>query len=271
MLSHVHMAKSLQFQLQRKMQILTSNIANITSPGFKRKVVRLESTMPSGPLEETIAYLDNHKDYLDLFKKKQRMPEYGSPVRIIEIRRDYTPGTLEVTNRDTDLAITNGPGFFQFRTPDGAIKYSRGGNLAVDYDGNLVDQNGNPLEPAIRLPRGYTNLVITEEGRVFAQIYNDTKQREIGQITLATFKRPEELADVGQNLMKATPYAGEPVVKIPGEEEAGKIAQGSLELGNVNILDQMMEIVLVTRMFHMIAGAQSGVHKMMKVGADLKL
>jgi flagellar basal-body rod protein FlgG len=271
MLSHVHMAKSLQFQLQRKMQTISNNIGNIQSPGYKVKVVRMESIMPWGDLIDVIGEYEQSDSFEDLYRKKQKYPEYGAGVRVAEVARKFTQGTLEVTNRDLDVAIIDGEGLMQFRMPDGTLGYSRGGNLVVDSDGYLTNQHGHPIEPAIRFPKGATNIMINEEGRVYIQLNNEPQQRELGQIMLATFRRPEELIDVSQNLYKETPASEEAYVKPPGEAGAGRIKQRVLELSNVNILDQMMEMLFTQRQFHLIAGAQEAVQNLLKSGADLKL
>jgi flagellar basal-body rod protein FlgG len=260
------MAKSLQFSLQRKMQNISHNIANIMSPGYKRKVCEMESMLPLA----FEAYLEEFEKPGELRKKKTVYQEYGTAVRIIEVWRDFNPGAVEVTNRPLDIAIENGKGLFQYRLPNGSIAYSRAGNLQVDSEGFLVDPNGHPLEPAIQIPREAENLMINKNGQVFIQLFNEPYQRNIGQIRLAVFNHPEHLRSVSQNLYSLTPLAGEPTTVIPGDENSGFIRQNSLEYSNVNIMEEMVDMLLTQRMFQLVVGAQNGLIDMLKAACELK-
>jgi flagellar basal-body rod protein FlgG len=271
MISNVHMAKSFQFQLQRKMQVISSNIANIQSPGYRMKVVQMESTLPWGDIEEVISKNETREDFYDLFRKKTVYPEYGQAVRILEVQRKTDQGTLEVTNRDLDLAIVDGDGLFQVSMPNGSTAYTRAGNFKLNEERYITDQNGHYVEPRIQLPEETSSVFFSAEGQVLVNLHTDPRQREIGQLTLATFKRPEELRDIGQNLYTETPYSEEPIVQIPGEQKTGRIKQRVLELSNVSIIDQMMEMLFTQRQFHLIVGAQDAVIGLLKTGADLKL
>ena len=166
MLSQLHMAKSALFSFQRKMQLITNNIANAETIAFKKKRTEMESLFPL-VLERSFSEFE--ETVVGLGKRRKKFIEYGQGVRISAVTKDLTRGTLEITNQPLDMAI-DGRGFLQFRMPDGSISYSRAGNLHQDQEGNVVNANGHPLEPAIRIPRNVTEVIINEEGRIFARV-----------------------------------------------------------------------------------------------------
>ncbi len=265
MINQLFMSKSALFAFQRKLQVISANIANSQTTGYKRRRADLESLFPivfEGALtdsDETI----NSPD-----KKRKRYTEYGTGVRVADVSKDFTSGTVEITNQPLDLAI-DGNGFLQFRLPDGTLAYSRAGNLHMSYDGTLVDSGGHPLEPPIQIPRNSTDIIINEEGRVFVQISGQTNPSEIGQILLANFPNPEGLRDFGQNLYAQTASSGDPTYDTPGLNGVGKIKQRALEFSNVNVIAEMMDMIVTQRSFELIVKTIQAGEAMLKASSDL--
>ncbi len=270
MLPQYHMSKSLQFSMQRRMQVILSNVANAHTVGYKRKDLELENLFPRDMETVVEKYHKRSKDKWELWDKQTDMMEYGTGTRISQVYRQFNDGAMEVTNRPYDLAIENGKGMFHYRMPNGQSAYSRAGNLKMDSEGFLVDPNGHPLEPAIRIPVNASEVMINPEGQVLTKLDNDREFRQIGQITLVKFKKPDELTEIGQNLFAETPLSGEPEFMPPGEEGIGHIRQGSLEYSNVNIMESMIEMLITTRLFQVIGGAMDASAKIIKYGANIK-
>ncbi len=265
MISQLHMAKSALFAFQRKLQVVVNNISNAQTVGFKRRTVEMESMFPL-VLESVISEGDDAAT--GTVPSRKRYVEYGQGVRIADVRKDMTPGSIEITNQPLDMAI-DGAGFLQFRMPDGQLAYGRAGNLHVDPDGNVVNPNGHALEPAIRLPREYSEVIINEEGKVFVQTNGSPNPTEVGQILLAVFPNAGGLKDVGQNLYLQTAASGDPTFEIPGREMAGSIRQRALEFSNVNVIEEMMTMVLCQRAFDVTVKAINSGDSMLKSGSDL--
>ena len=178
MLSQIHMAKSAMFAFQRKLQIVINNIANAQTVAFKKRRAEMESLFP---LILTDSMAESEDIVGTATGERKKYVEYGQGVRIVDIRKDFTTGTMEITNQPLDMSI-DGQGFFQFRMADGTIAFSRAGNLHQDSEGNVVNPNGQPLEPPFRIPQNTTDIIINEEGRVFVQTNNQPIPREIGQV-----------------------------------------------------------------------------------------
>lgn len=265
MISQLHMAKSALFAFQRKMQMTADNIANAQTVGFKGREMQMESMFPL-VFEVTISEFEDVN--VSPTQKKRKYVEYGQGVRIADITKNMGQGTISITNRPLDLAI-EGEGFLQFRLPDGQLAYTRAGNLHQDNEGNIVNANGHPLEPALRIPRNTTEIIINEEGRVFVQVNNEPIPREIGQMLLAIFPNEEGLRDIGQTMFTETAASGEAIFERPGRNVAGTIRQRALEFSNVNVIEELMDMLLIQRSFETVIKAIKSADDMLKSGSDI--
>jgi flagellar basal-body rod protein FlgG len=266
MIPQLHMAKTATFALEKQMQMIADNVANVGTVGHKTQAMHFENMFPV-IFERVIAEFDEEGSGRG--KARKTYNELGQGVRISEVVKKMTQGSIEITNQPLDLAI-QGKGMFQFRLPDGTVAYGRAGNLHQDKDGNLLSPSGYPLEPPIRIPQNTSNIVINEQGRVFAQVGEDQNPREVGQITLAIFQNDEGLRSIGQNLYKETEASGQPTFEEPGNEAAGSLKQRALEFSNVNVVEELMQMMVVQRSFDLAVKAIKASDKLLQVGGDLK-
>ncbi|MFC1771329.1 flagellar hook-basal body protein [Candidatus Margulisiibacteriota bacterium] len=266
MITQLHVAKTTLHVLERKLAVITNNISNGETPGFKSMRVEME-TMPPLAFSRTTTEFEEAGGLGS--NKRTRYMEYGNGVKISAITRNFNPGTIEITNNPMDFAVTNGPGLFQFRLPDGTLAYSRAGNLHQDFEGNLVNPVGQPLDPPIRVPQYTNQIMVNEEGRVFAQVANESVPREIGQVMLCYFQNPAGLRDVGNNLLVETAASGEPSLEHPGRNGIGDIQQGALEFSNVNVIEEMMQMLLVQRLFEVAVKAVNANDNILKKGQGI--
>ena len=265
MISQLFMAKSAYFSFERKMQLISNNIANSQTIGFKKKRMEMESIFP---LVLERAYSEFDEVAPGAGRKRKKYMEYGQGVRIVDIRKDFTTGTIELTNQQLDVAI-QGDGFFQFTMPDGTVTYSRAGNLHMDAEGNVLNPNGHPLEPALTIPPNTLEIIINEEGEVFARTAASNQPTEVGQLFLARFTNPNGLKDIGQNLYQSTASSGDPELEVPGQNGSGNVQQRALEFSNVNIIEEMMQMLLCQRTFELVHATIKGADAMLKQASDL--
>ncbi|MEK9657192.1 MAG: flagellar basal-body rod protein FlgG [bacterium] len=265
MLSQLHMAKSALYSFQRKMQVITNNISNAQTPGYKERRLEMESLFPL-IFERAVTESDEETGSS---KRRKKYIEFGQGVRFVGITKNFSTGTIEVTNRQMDMAI-EGNGMFQFQLPDGSAAYSRAGNFHVDSQGRVLNSSGHPLDPPLTIPLEAREIIVNQEGRIFALLDGDTQQQEIGQMVLAKFMNPEGLKDIGQNLMQETESSGDPQLIIPGEQGMGSIRQRSLEFSNVDIISEMMEMLMCQRSFETVIKAMKASDDMLKAGSDIK-
>lgn len=228
---------------------ITNNLANAKTIGFKKGRTEMES----------LFYIEkSFKDVLYEAMSGNETPpvnvEYGTGVRVASTPRDFTQGSIEITNNPLDIAI-KGEGFFVFKMPDGTNAYGRAGNLHLDNAGNLVDPNGHLFDPDIVIPEGTTSIVVQQDGTILVAVNNENEYSEIGQINLARFTNPAGLKSLGQNLYRASDASGVPFIGIPGEDGFGSMNQYALEQSNVDVISEMMRMVMVQRVFDTVTKA----------------
>jgi len=130
----------------------------------------------------------------------------------------FTQGSFAQTDNPLDMVI-QGKGFFQIRRPSGELAYTRAGSFHLDKDGNVVTQDGNPLEPAINLPAASQQVSIATDGTVSYTLPNQAAAQQAGQIQLANFVNPAGLNSIGGNLYLPTDSSGDPTIGTPGGQE----------------------------------------------------
>ncbi|MCX5726786.1 MAG: flagellar basal-body rod protein FlgG [Candidatus Saganbacteria bacterium] len=251
---------------EEQMVDITNNLSNARTVGFKRGTTEMESLFY---LER--AFQKRLEEEMMQGEAARPFPpvEFGTGVRVAATPKDFSQGTIEITSNPLDLAI-KGEGFFQLHAQDGSIVYSRAGNFHVDNEGNVVDPNGNRLEPVIKIPEGATGVIIRRDGTMLVQINNSIEQTEIGQIALARFTNPAGLKSIGLNLFEATTASGEPSIGVAGEEGIGDISQFSLEGSNVDVISEMMRMVMAQRVFDSVSKAVQAYDGMMDAVIRMK-
>jgi flagellar basal-body rod protein FlgG len=168
-----------------------------------------------------------------------------SAIRLLNLQ-----GPLSNTGNKLDLAI-NGPGWFQVTAPSGETLFTRAGAFNVDAAGQVVTADGYPLQPAISVPDGATDIHINQTGQVFAHISGEADMTEVGQITLANFTNAAGLNALGGNLFQATEASGPASAGQPGSLSFGTVAQGYLEGSNVDPVKEITELISAQRAYEM--------------------
>lgn len=251
----MHVAKTGLNAQQSRIQVISNNLANVNTTGFKRDRVNFESQLyqiyrPAGAQtsEGTSA---------------TSASAVGTGVRMVSTEKLHTQGTLMNTENSLDVAI-NGQGFFQVLMPDGRVGYTRNGAFSQDATGLLSTANGYVLQPEITIPPNTTQISISADGIVSANIAGAPDAQELGQITIATFANPRGLEPIGQNFLVETAASGNPVVLNPMEESSGSLVQGSLETSNVNVVQELVEMIEAQRAYEVNSKSISASDEMMR-------
>lgn len=225
---------------QTKIDVISNNLANVNTTGFKK----------------------SRADFQDLLYQDSRIvgskatqdteiptgTQVGHGVRTAGITKIYTTGDISKTGNDLDLAI-EGPGFFQIRTQDGDVAYTRAGAFKLDGDGRVVTSDGKPLASEIIVPEGTEDISVGEGGTVTAYTGDDQEGEEIGTIELARFTNPAGLESLGSNLHQQTSSSGEPIIGLPGQNGMGQLSQGYLEDSNVSTMKEMVNMISAQRAY----------------------
>ncbi|HCR97105.1 MULTISPECIES: flagellar basal-body rod protein FlgG [Halomonas] len=233
---------------QTKLDVISNNLANVSTNGFKR----------SRPVFEDLLY-QNMRQPGAQNNIQDRLPsgmQVGTGVRAVATERLHTQGGLEQTENSRDLAI-NGEGFFQVLLPDGTSGYTRDGSFQLNENGQMVTANGYPLEPAIFVPENALAVTIAEDGTVSVRQPGVAVDNDIGQVTLTSFINPAGLESIGGNLYLETGASGAPNENIPGINGAGRLFQGYVETSNVNVVEEMVSMIQTQRAYEINSKAVS--------------
>jgi flagellar basal-body rod protein FlgG len=159
----------------------------------------------------------------------------------------FTQGSFAQTDNPLDMVI-QGKGFFQIRRPSGELAYTRSGAFHLDKDGNIVTQDGNPLEPQITIPSAAQQISIGQDGTVSYTLPGQAAAQQAGQIQLANFVNPAGLNSIGGNLYLPTDSSGDATVGTPGGQEGlGTVLQGYTEQSNVSVVEEFINLIVAQR------------------------
>ncbi|MBI1173845.1 MAG: flagellar basal-body rod protein FlgG [Sideroxydans sp.] len=225
---------------QTQMDVISNNLANVSTNGFKRSRAVFEDL-----LYQTLSQPGAQSS------QQTQIPsglQIGTGVRPVAAERIHTQGNLQQTGNSLDVAI-QGPGFFQVLMPDGTTAYTRDGSFQSDSQGQLVTASGYVVQPALTIPANSTSVTIGSDGVVSVTQAGVTAPTQIGSLQLATFINPAGLQSQGQNLYVETASSGTPNTNTPGTNGTGLLNQGYVETSNVNVVEEMVNMIQTQRAY----------------------
>jgi flagellar basal-body rod protein FlgG len=225
---------------QANMDVISNNLANVSTTGFKKSRAEFEDLMYQTQKEPGAASGLNAVSPTGV--------QIGLGVRTAGTQKDFEVGSMHATKQPLDLNI-EGSGFFPVQLSDGQIGYTRDGSFKKDPSGRIVDKNGNALQPEIVIPQNSTELGVSPTGQVSVLIGNSRQPTNIGQIELVNFVNPAGLKALGKNLYAPSAASGLPQQAQPGQQGLGQLAQGELEGSNVNIVEEMVNMITAQRAY----------------------
>ncbi|HEX5581974.1 MAG TPA: flagellar basal-body rod protein FlgG [Gemmatimonadaceae bacterium] len=243
---------------QTRTEVISNNLANVNTTGFKRSRAHFEDL-----LYQTVqgASIVGQNDAGSL-----PAIQIGRGVKLASVQRLHQQGPVEPTQRPLDLAI-EGEGFFQVQLPSGAVGYTRDGTFQISDEGMLVTQQGHTVVPGISFPNDASGITISRTGVVSATRAGDTV--ELGRIELARFANPAGLLAAGENVYTQTAASGDPVLGFAEEDGMGRILQGYLEGSNVEIVQEMVDMITSLRAYEINSKAIKNSEEMMQIASGL--
>jgi flagellar basal-body rod protein FlgF len=208
--------------LTREMEIITHNLANASTTGFKRRC----------------------NAFTKILDKQQGGPETYSPGTIdLKSAFDFSQGNFVQTDRTLDFAL-GGRGFFVVETPNGPL-YTRNGVFNTNQNGQMVDSLGRAVageSGPITLPASVSisDIQVSPNGQISAG------GTIIGKFRIVDFDKEDEskLVPAGDNCFVMTDKKIQPV---PAENIL--IKQGIQESSNVKVVDELVDMIMVTRLY----------------------
>ncbi|MFV0626502.1 MAG: flagellar basal-body rod protein FlgF [Alphaproteobacteria bacterium] len=219
-----YIALSRQMGLWKQMDVVSNNMANMNTSGYKQDDVMFKSY---------IIKTEGAKEF-------GKLPVYFS--QDFATYTNFSEGAMSSTGNALDLAI-KGEGFFAVETDNGE-KYTRKGNFSLDSDGKLVTDDGSVLlsennEPFFIAP-GEKQISISETGDV------STENGVIGKIKVVNFEDNNKLLKIS-----GTMYENVSGNTMDVADEA-VVAQGYIEKSNVNSIEEMTKMIKLQRSYEFV-------------------
>jgi len=227
---------------QTRMAVVSNNLANVNTTGFKK----------SRAVFEDLLY-QNVRQVGAATSQDTQAPSgmsLGTGVRVVATEKNYTQGNLNQTGNPLDLAV-NGRGFFQILLPDGTLAYTRAGDFQLSSQGQLVTSNGYVVQPGISIPQGAQSITVGADGVVSVQLAGQSAPTQVGTLQLVDFVNPTGLQARGENLLLETAASGTAQPGSPGQSGLGTLEQGAIESSNVNVVEEMVNMIETQRAYEM--------------------
>jgi len=226
----IYLAAAGALACEKRLQIISNNLANANTVGFKMEQGYFKQFDTNDPAISPVQNAAATESQADLFWNN------------FNVYTDYSSGPLKMTGNDFDLAL-EGDGFFCIQTPDG-IHYTRKGDFTLDAEGVLVTRNGYPVlgeggEITVKSnenPNQHAQFAVDEQGNISV----DGKQ--VDTLRIVKIAELSRLTKAGDTLFKL-PAAGAAEVKA----DNFRVSQGFIEMSNVEVVKMMTEMIEVLR------------------------
>lgn len=243
MLRSLHIARTGLEAQQTQLDVISNNLANTSTTGFKRARAVFEDLLYQ-IIRQPGAQSSQQTQLPSGF-------QLGVGVRPVATERIFTQGSLQQTGNALDVAI-QGRGFFQIQLPDGSLAYSRDGSFMTDNQGTLVTASGYALQPTMQMPPDALSVTIARDGVVsVTQPGNPNTVTQLGQIQLVDFINPAGLQSQGENLFIETAASGTPQANNPGTNGLGVLNQTFVETSNVNVAEELVNMIIAQRAYEL--------------------
>lgn len=225
-----------------RLTTIANNLANASTVGFKRDNVVFEDLLYQIKRQPGAQSSQN-----------SQLPsgmQLGTGVRVTGTQKEFTEGSIEVTEKSLDVAIV-GRGFFEVLLPDGSSAYSRNGQFHLNSNGEVVTGRGYVVQPGLTVPNNAQSITISTDGIVEVALAGQATPSQIGTLQVVDFINPAGLQAMGTNLFVETAASGNPQQGTPGTNGLGSIEQGALENSNVEVVEELVNMITTQRTYEM--------------------
>ncbi len=240
---------------QTRMAVVSNNLANVNTTGFKQGRAVFEDL-----LYQNVRQAGGSSSQDTVLPTGMSL---GTGVRVVATEKLFTQGSVLNTQNALDIAI-NGRGFFQVLKPDGEMAYTRDGAFKLNDQGEIVTSSGYLVQPGVSIPDGAQSITIGVDGIVSVRLAGQTQPSQVGSVEIADFINAAGLQPVGENLYIETASSGPAQSGTPGLTGLGTLAQGALEGSNVNVVAELVNMIETQRAYEMNSKAISTNDQMMQ-------
>jgi flagellar basal-body rod protein FlgF len=239
---------SRQLTLERQMDVVANNVANINTTGFKADRSLFEEYLRSPAHEDNFAYADRRVSF----------------VHDRATFHDFAAGPSEHTKNPLDVAI-DGKGFLVVQTAAGE-RYTRDGGLQINNQGQLVTASGDPVlgtsGPIVFQPTDKAINIAADGNITVLEGINSSTDSVRGKLRLVSFADAQKLVKEGGNLYSA----GQGVAPQP--DTTSQVRQGFIEKSNVNSVHEMSRMIEITRTYTQISAMLQQQHDLHRTAVE---
>ncbi|WP_454715093.1 flagellar basal-body rod protein FlgG [Caulobacter segnis] len=247
---------------QLNVEVISHNIANMNTVGFKRQRAEFQDLLYQ-QVERAGSQSSSNGNVVPTGVQVGGGVKAGSVYRITE------QGTPTLTDNPLDIAI-QGKGYLPILMPSGETAYTRAGNFSTNDQGQIVTEDGYTVQPGITVPQNATDIIIGKTGLVQAKLDGQTEPQTIGQIQLATFMNEGGLEQIGDNLLLETAASGAATLAAPGEPGFGTLMQHYTEASNVDAVTEITQLITAQRAYEMNSKVITTADQMLQATSQLR-
>jgi flagellar basal-body rod protein FlgG len=223
---------------QRQLDVVSNNLANINTTGFKRAVAHTSDIGYQAGLTAPVG-----ADGAPL-----RITGIGEGTQLAELSHEFVPGAVQATGNPLDIAI-QGNGFFSVRMADGNLGYSRDGTFSIDGTGRLVTSGGAPVQSDagtdLTVPLDSVDVRFDETGQLTATAADGTTQA-VGRLGVSRFPNDKGLQAMGENIYTPTAASGAATASANAA-----VVPGAIEGSNVDVGDEFTRLIQAQRSYQL--------------------
>lgn len=237
---------------QKRLDIVANNLANAATVGYKQENVvnqSFDSVL-------TLKIKDDSESYND-----RPIGRMNLGVKLGEVYTNYGQGSLRQSSSTYDMAL-EGSGFFAVsvvdRNGNENMRYTRNGAFTMARDGYIVDGDGNRLQGEsgdLIVSTDAVDVVIDESGNVYAD------GELVDRLLIVDFENYNYLKKSGDTMYEALDGAGE-------LESFASVRQGFTEQSNVNVVNEMVEMITITRAYEANQKVIQSIDKTLELSAN---
>jgi len=242
------------------MDVIANNLANVNTGGFKK----------------------SRPDFVDLLYQNLRTPgaatsgggqvptgiQVGMGTKPVSVQKIFSQGDYVQTKNNLDIAI-EGKGFFKIRA-NGEDLYMRSGAFKMDKEGYIVTSEGDKLQPELSIPPETVTFTIDPGGKMVAMAADGITELASAQLSLYGFANAAGLLSVGGNRFRPTEASGSAVEANPGVNGMGSVAQGYLEMSNVDVVEEMVNMIASQRAYEISSKSIRAADEMLQMANNIK-
>ncbi|MBM3556458.1 MAG: flagellar basal-body rod protein FlgG [Alphaproteobacteria bacterium] len=247
---------------QLNVEVISNNIANLNTTAHKRQRAEFQD----------LIYQNLRRIGASSSDAGTVVPagiQVGVGVKTSAVYRITEQGNLTLTENPLDVAI-QGKGFFRVTLPDGTDAYTRAGSFQISSTGQVVNQDGFVVQPAITIPANAMSVSVNTSGQVQVKIPGQVAPQTLGTFDVVTFVNDAGLEALGSNLFSETPASGAPTIGTAGLNGVGTILQGFLETSNVNAVQEITNLISAQRAYEMNSKVITASDEMLRTVTQLR-